>query len=71
MPGWRGAVRTPSVYARVVANLWFTDAQGTQLDVMAPGWLHRWLGAALPAQPQTYSHDRAWPRPAGLPARAR
>ena len=34
----------PSDYARVVANLWFADAQGTQLGVMAPGWVHGCLG---------------------------
>jgi hypothetical protein len=30
----------PSDYAPVVANLWFAEAQGMQLGVMAPGWLH-------------------------------
>jgi adenylate cyclase len=34
----------PSDYARVVANLWFTDSQGMQLGLLAPGWLHGCLG---------------------------
>src|SRR3954462_7584075 len=34
----------PSDYARVVATLWFTDTQGMQLGVMAPGWVHGCLG---------------------------
>jgi hypothetical protein len=34
----------PSDYARVVAKLWFRDAQGMQLGVMAPGWLPGCLG---------------------------
>ena len=34
----------PSDYARVVAKLWFRDAQGMQLVVMAPGWLPGCLG---------------------------
>jgi adenylate cyclase len=34
----------PSDYARVVANVWFADAQRTQLGVMAPGWLHCCFG---------------------------
>jgi hypothetical protein len=27
-----------------VTNLWFADAQGAQLGVMTPGWLHVCLG---------------------------
>src|SRR6476620_642187 len=34
----------PSDYARVVTTLWFTDTQGMQLGVMAPGWVHGCLG---------------------------
>lgn len=34
----------PSDYTRVVANLWFTDSQGMQLGLLAPGWLHGCLG---------------------------
>src|SRR4051812_19643737 len=34
----------PSDYARVVTTLWFTDSQGMQLGVMAPGWVHGCLG---------------------------
>lgn len=28
----------------MVANLWFADAQGMQLGMMAPSWLHGCLG---------------------------
>jgi adenylate cyclase len=31
-------------YKSVVANLWLSDSQGTQLGVMAPGWIHGCLG---------------------------
>ncbi|MCC6777179.1 MAG: 2Fe-2S iron-sulfur cluster binding domain-containing protein [Hyphomicrobiales bacterium] len=31
-------------YSRVVANLWVSDAQGRQLGLLAPGWLHGCLG---------------------------
>jgi adenylate cyclase len=31
-------------YTRVVSNLWATDAQGLQLGLLAPGWLHGCLG---------------------------
>ena len=41
----------PSDYARVVANLWFTDAQGMQFGVMGPSWLHGRLGPPFPLQP--------------------
>ena len=31
-------------YHRVVGNLWATGGQGRQLALLAPGWLHGWLG---------------------------
>jgi adenylate cyclase len=31
-------------YKSVVAHLWLSDSQGTQLGVMAPGWIHGCLG---------------------------
>jgi adenylate cyclase len=31
-------------YTRVVTNLWNTDAQGLQLGLLAPGWIHGCLG---------------------------
>ena len=34
----------PSDYSRVVAVLWASDAQGRQLGLLAPGWLHGCLG---------------------------
>jgi len=34
----------PSDYNRVVTNLWLADAQGMQLGLLAPGWLHGCLG---------------------------
>ena len=34
----------PSDYARVVTTFWYTDSQGMQLGVMAPGWIHGCLG---------------------------
>ena len=33
-----------SDYARVISNLWASGAQGRQLGLMAPGWLHGCLG---------------------------
>ncbi len=36
-----------SDYTRVVSNLWAMDAQGWQLGLMAPGWLHGCLGLHL------------------------
>jgi adenylate cyclase len=33
-----------SDYARVVSNLWAGDAQGRQLALLAPGWIHGCLG---------------------------
>ena len=34
----------PSDYARVISNLWAAGAQGQQLGLLAPGWLHGCLG---------------------------
>src|SRR5262245_30152405 len=31
-------------YTRIVANLWASDAQGRQLGLLAPGWLHGCMG---------------------------
>ena len=33
-----------SDYARVISNLWASGAQGQQLGLLAPGWLHGCLG---------------------------
>ena len=33
-----------SDYSRVVTNMWVADAQGRQLGLLAPGWLHGCLG---------------------------
>ncbi len=33
-----------SDYSHVVTNMWVTDAQGRQLGLLAPGWLHGCLG---------------------------
>ena len=33
-----------SDYSHVVTNMWITDAQGRQLGLLAPGWLHGCLG---------------------------
>jgi adenylate cyclase len=34
----------PSDYKRVISHLWVVDAQGRQLGLMAPGWIHGCLG---------------------------
>jgi len=33
-----------SDYSHVVTNMWITDAQGRQLGLLAPGWVHGCLG---------------------------
>jgi adenylate cyclase len=33
-----------SDYTRVIAGLWAADSQGMQLGLLAPGWVHAWLG---------------------------
>lgn len=38
-------------YARVVWNLWTNDAQGRQLALLAPGWLHGCLGVNYASVP--------------------